>query len=264
MRVALPTGTVTFVLGDVEGSSRLWEQHDHRMASALTALDALVDECVSGREGGRPLEQGEGDSFVAAFATATDAVGFALDLQRAIEQRDFDGVPLTVRVGVHTGEALMSEGGTYRGEALNRCGRLRSLASGGQVLVSGTTSDLVSSHLSDGAWLEDLGVHRLRDLARAERVHQLRHETLRAEFPPLPSLGEHATNLPVQLTSFLGRGPEMVEVEALLDQSRLVTLTGSGGAGRRALRCKSRPRLPATVRGRRGWSTWHRWLIQQW
>jgi len=235
VRVALPTGTVTFVLGDVEGSSRLWEQHDRRMASALSELDALVDECLVGREGGRPLEQGEGDSFVAAFATATDAMGFALGLQLAIEQRSFDGVGLKVRLGVHTGEALIVEGGTYRGEALNRCGRLRSLASGGQVLVSGTTSDLVGSHLADGAWLEDLGLHRLRDLARAERIHQLRHEALPSEFLPLVSLAGLATNLPVQLTSFVGRGPEMAEVATLLDQARLVTLTGAGGAGKTRL-----------------------------
>jgi predicted ATPase/class 3 adenylate cyclase len=233
--VALPTGTVTFVLGDVAGSSRLWEQHGDRMASALAELEALVDECIAGREGGRPLEQGEGDSFVAAFATATDALGFALTLQQEIDRRGFDGVALRVRLGVHTGEALVAAGGTYRGEALNRCGRLRALASGGQVLVSGTTSDLVVGHLADGAWLEDLGVHRLRDLARAERVHELRHETLRAEFPPLVSLDGLATNLPVQLTSFVGRGREMDDLTALLDQARLVTLTGAGGAGKTRL-----------------------------
>jgi predicted ATPase/class 3 adenylate cyclase len=233
--VGLPTGTVTFVLGDVEGSSRSWEQHGDRMASALEELEALVDECMVDREGGRPLEQGEGDSFVAAFATATDALGFALALQQAIDQRNFDGVALKVRLGVHTGEALVGEGGTYRGVALNRCGRLRSLASGGQVLVSGTTSDLVGGHLADGAWLEDLGGHRLRDLARAERVHQLCHEALRAEFPPLVSLDRLATNLPAQLTSFLGRDQEMAEVGALLEQARLVTLTGAGGAGKTRL-----------------------------
>src|SRR5260370_14690997 len=144
------------------------------MASALADLDDVVDKCMVGREGGRPLEQGEGDSFVAAFSTTRDALGFALALQQGIDRRGLDRASLRVRLGVHTGEALVGEAGTYRGEALNRCGRLRALASGGQVLVSGTTSDLVGGHLPEGAWLEDLGVHRLRDLARAERVHQLR------------------------------------------------------------------------------------------
>lgn len=234
-RVGLPIGTVTFVLGDVEGSSRLWEQHGERMRSALAELDGLIDECLLGLDGARPLEQGEGDSFVAAFATATEAVDFALALQLAIESRSLDGVALRVRMGVHTGEALVATGGIYRCAALNRCGRLRSLAAGGQVFVSGATADMVADHLPAHAWLDDLGVHGLRDLTRAERIHVLRHPSLKVETSQISALSKSSTNLPVQLTSFVGRAREMTEVPALLDRARLVTLTGAGGAGKTRL-----------------------------
>lgn len=234
--MTLPAGTVTFVLADVEGSSRLWEQHRGDMPVALERLEGLVDELLDAHSGARPVEQGEGDSFVAAFSRATHAVGFALALQRTVAAYPWPGgIGLAVRMGVHTGEALLDSDGLYRGETLNRCGRLRGLAEGGQVLVSAITSDLVLDHMPAGAWLQDLGVHRLRDLARPERVHQLCHAQLANEFPPLASLDRLPTNLPVQLTSFIGRDREMAEISGLLERARMVTLTGSGGAGKTRL-----------------------------
>lgn len=225
----LPVGTVTFLLADVEGSTKLWEDEPEAMDEALVRLDEAVSETI-GRHGGvRPLEQGEGDSFVAAFARASDALAAALELQRA------DLSPIRIRIGIHTGEAQIRDEGTYVGSTLNRCARLRNLGHGGQTLISGATHDLVVDSLPSDASLADLGVHRLRDLTRPERVFQLHHPDLGADFPPLRSLDAHPHNLPVQLDAFVGRENEMAEVRQLLTGTRLLTLHGSGGCGKTRL-----------------------------
>lgn len=173
----LPTGTVTLLLADVEGSTRLWETRPEEMIAALARLDRVVTEAMAAHHGVRPVEQGEGDSFVAAFARASDAVACALALQRA------PLAPIRLRIGVHTGEIQLRDEGNYIGPTINRTARLRDLAHGGQTVLSGATEPLVADHLPEGAWLTDLGVHRLRDLPRPERAVQLCHPDVRTEFP---------------------------------------------------------------------------------
>ncbi len=225
----LPVGTVTLLLADIEGSTRLWEHEPDAMTEAIARLDDVVGEAV-GRHGGvRPVEQGEGDSFVAAFARASDAVAAAVDLQLE------DLSPVHLRIGIHTGEVQLRDKGNYVGPAINRCARLRDLAHGGQTVLSGATHDLVLDQLAPGVWVEDLGTHRLRDLARPERVVQLCHERLSSDFPPLRSLDSFSHNLPVQLTTFIGRQAEVAELTGLLADHRMVTLTGAGGCGKTRL-----------------------------
>jgi predicted ATPase/class 3 adenylate cyclase/DNA-binding CsgD family transcriptional regulator len=227
--VELPAGTVTLLLADVEGSTRLWEADADVMAAAVDRLDGLVAEIVGRHRGVRPVEQGEGDSFVVAFTRASDAVSCALDLQRA------GTAPIRMRVGIHTGEAQLRGDGNYVGTAIARCARLRDLAHGAQTVLSATTANLMMDRLPAGAWLKDLGVHRLRDLGRPERVYQLCYPDLAVDHPPLRSPDVYEHNLPVQLTSFVGRRAELAEVAALIGEARLVTLTGSGGAGKTRL-----------------------------
>ena len=226
----LPTGTVTLLLADVEGSTRLWETQPEEMTAAIARLNQTVSEIIAAHAGVRPVEQGEGDSFVAAFARASDAVAAALAMQRA------PLAPIRLRIGVHTGEIQLRDEGNYAGPTINRTARLRDLGHGGQTLLSGTTDDLVVDRLPADAWLTDLGSHLLRDLPRPERVVQLCHPDLVNEFPPLRvAKAVISQRLPVQLTSFVGRNTELPQVSALLSENRLLTLTGAGGAGKTRL-----------------------------
>lgn len=226
----LPTGTVTLLLADVEGSTRLWENQSDEMTAAVARLDAAVSQIVAGHQGVRPVEQGEGDSFVAAFARASDAIACAAELQRA------PLAPIRLRIGLHTGEVQLRDEGNYIGPTINRTARIRDLAHGGQTVLSGTTGDLVADRLSAGIWLADLGTHELRDLPRPERVLQLCHPDLHNEFPPLRSAKSiGAQRLPTHLTSFVGRDRDLREVPPILQDHRLVTLTGAGGVGKTRL-----------------------------
>ena len=226
----LPTGTVTLLLADVEGSTRLWQTQPDEMTAAVARLDHTLTDLLAAHGGVRPVEQGEGDSFVAAFSRASDAVACALQLQGA------PLAPIRLRIGVHTGQVQLRDEGNYIGPTINRTARLRDLAHGGQTVLSGATEQLVADWLPDGAWLTDLGSHELRDLPRPERVTQLCHPDLCNEFPPL-RVPKHADThrLPVQLTSFVGRVAQTAEIRALLADNRLVTLTGAGGAGKTRL-----------------------------
>src|ERR1700694_5941950 len=200
----LPTGTVTLLLADVEGSTRLWETQPEVMTAAIARLNQVVCDVIAGHDGVRPVEQGEGDSFVAAFARGSDAVAAAVELQRA------PLAPIRLRIGVHTGEVQLRDEGNYIGPAINRTARLRDLAHGGQTVLSGATEPLVIDRLPNGAWWTDLGPRALRDLPRPERVVQLCHPDLVNEFPPLrTSKALAATNLPVQLSSFVGRDAQL-------------------------------------------------------
>src|SRR4029079_7466452 len=165
----LPPGTVTLLLADVEGSTRLWQTQPDDMTAAVARLDTALADLLAAHGGVRPVEQGEGDSFVAAFARASDAVACALDLQRA------PLAPIRLRVGVHTGQVQLRDEGNYIGPTINRAARLRDLAHGGQTVLSGATEQLVADWLTGDAWLTDLGCHELRDLPRPERVSQLCH-----------------------------------------------------------------------------------------
>src|ERR1700751_1346534 len=159
----LPTGTVTLLLADVEGSTRLWETQPEQMTAAIARLNSVVSEIIAERDGMRPVEQGEGDSFVAAFARASDAVAAALELQRA------PLAPIRLRTGWHTGEVQLRDEGNYAGSTINRTARLRDLAHGGQTVLSATTSDLVVDRLPPDAWLADLGSLPLPGVAPSER-----------------------------------------------------------------------------------------------
>jgi predicted ATPase/class 3 adenylate cyclase/DNA-binding CsgD family transcriptional regulator len=245
--VLLPTGTVTLLLADVEGSTRLWESQPEEMADAVAQLDRTVLEVIVAHDGVRPVEQGEGDSFVVAFARASDAVACALQLQLA------PLAPIRLRIGVHTGEVQLRDEGNYVGPTVNRTARLRDLAHGAQTVLSGTTGDLVADRLPPNTWLIDLGSHRLRDLPRPERVMQLCHPHLNNDFPPLRTTNTVVTqNLPVQFTSFVGRETEMIEVRRILADNRLVTLTGAGGAGKTRLSVQ----IAAQVAGEFGDGVW--------
>ena len=230
MRELLPTGTVTLLLVDVEGSTRLWESQPAEMSTAFALLDHIIADSVAVHQGVRPVEQGEGDSFVVAFARASDAVDCALELQRARL------TPIRLRIGVHTGEVQLRDGGNYIGPTINKTARLRDLGHGGQTLLSGTTEELVLDSLPAGAWLTHLGTHSLRGVKRPARVVQLCHPDLRNAFPPLRTSNAGVSqNLPTQLTTFVGRGEEIKHVQQLMSEHRLVTLTGAGGAGKTRL-----------------------------
>jgi len=232
----LPAGTVTFLAGAVERPAGGWQ--------AGTRVDDVLDSAIAGHGGVRPGglgalgDSGLGDSerVVAAFPSAADAVAAALAAQRAVGLEPWpDGQAPALRIGLHTGEAHLRDHRDYTGSTLDRCTRLRDVAHGGQTLLSSATASVLAGVLPPGAELHDLGTHRLRDLSRPEHVYELRHPDLPGDLPPLRSLDVLANNLPIQLTSFVGRGEELAAVELLLDSERHVTLTGTGGAGKTRL-----------------------------
>ncbi len=229
----LPTGTVTFLFTDIEGSTRLLQQLGDRYADVLADCRRLVRMAVQER-GGQEVDT-EGDAVFAAFPSGREALVAAVTAQQNILRHSWpNGASLRVRMGLHTGEARVAEGG-YVGLDVHRAARIAAAAQGGQVLVSDVTHALVVRDLPEGLSLRDLGEHRLRDLAHPHRLFQVLAPDLPADFPPLRSLDAHLHNLPIQLTSFIGRGQEIAEVKRLLGDARLVTLTGSGGAGKTRL-----------------------------
>ena len=226
----LPTGTVTLLLADVEGSTGLWQTQPEEMTAAVARLDATLSTIVGAHHGIRPVEQGEGDSFVIAFTRASDAVACAFELQRA------PLAPIKLRIGLHTGEIQLRDESNYIGPTINRAGRVRDLAHGGQTVLSAATEELVLDHLPEGMWLTHLGSHKLRDIPRPERLVQLSHPDLRVDFPALRKSTAVVTQaLPTQLTSFVGRAAEISELVKILSENRLVTLTGAGGVGKTRL-----------------------------
>lgn len=233
---ALPSGVVTFLLSDVEGSSRLWEGDETDMGAAIARHYDLLDAAIALHGGVRPTEQGEGDSVVGAFARPSDAIAAALAVQQAFSAEAWPGGrELRVRIALHTGEAQLRGGDHYVGRTVIRCARLRGIAHGGQTLLSAAARDLVGDRLPNGVTLRDLGTHRLKDLGEPERVWQLCHPDLPGAFPRLRSADTLASNLPAQLTSFVGREEDLRAVLAALAESRLVTLIGAGGAGKTRL-----------------------------
>jgi predicted ATPase/class 3 adenylate cyclase len=228
-----PSGTVTFLFTDIEGSTRLWERHPAAMASALARHDALLRASVAGHGG--CVFKTVGDAFCAAFHTVSAGLAAATDAQRALRDEPWPAdVRIRVRMGLHTGAAELRDD-DYFGPPLNRVARLMSAGHGGQVLLSQAAQELLRDGLPAGVVLRDMGERRLKDLIRPEHVYQLVAPGLDDHFPPLNTLDARAHNLPVQSTSFVGREREIREVERALASGRLVTLTGTGGAGKSRL-----------------------------
>lgn len=229
----LPTGTVTFLFSDIEGSTERWESHPDTMADAVKRHDALMRDAIESHGG--YVFKTVGDAFCATFTRVSDATAAALAAQRALLKEDFSQVGgLRVRLALHTGEADERDG-DYFGTTVNRTARLLAVGSGGQMLLSSVTAKLAQAQMGSQASLSDLGTHRLKDLAQSEHIYQLCAPDLASDFPPLHSLEAHRHNLPVQLTSFRGREHDVEEVRSLLDTTALLTLVGAGGIGKTRL-----------------------------
>jgi len=224
----LPTGTVTLLLTDIEGSTRLWEADPDGMHKAVTRHDLLISDAVLKHNGKDLKHRGEGDSHFAVFAKASDAAACALAIQKAI------GSNLKLRIAIHTGEAQL-RGDDYYGPALNRCARMRAAAHGGQIILSETVKKLIENALPQGTTLKHLGLHRFKDLEEADRIYQLTSTSEAQQFPDLRSLSAAKHNLPIQLTSFVGREKQIESIRSLLKERRLITLIGAGGSGKTRL-----------------------------
>jgi predicted ATPase/class 3 adenylate cyclase len=229
----LPTGIVTFLFTDIEGSTELVRALGERYPAVLARHSELLRGAVGGQGG---TEFGtEGDALFAVFVSPSAAVRAAADAQRAlIAERWPDDHPVRVRIGIHTGEGHLG-GSDYVGIDVHRAARVASAGHGGQILISDATRALVEHVLPDGLSLQDLGTYRLKGLASPERIHQVTVEGLPAIFPPLHSLELRPNNLPADLTSFIGRDRQIREISDRLAGTRLLTLTGPGGTGKTRL-----------------------------
>ena len=247
----LPTGTVAFVFTDIEGSTHLAQElPDDEWAAVLARHREVIRTAVAAHDGVEVST--EGDGFFIAFPRTADAVSAAVEAQRALSAEAWpEDAAIRVRMGIHTGDGRLDGDGSYVGADVHRAARVAAAGHGGQVLLSETTSGLVADELPAGVGLRGLGEHRLKDL-RPERIFQLVIEGERTEFPPIRSLDRRPNNLPTQLTSFVGRDVELAEAGALLNSTRLLTLTGHGGTGKTRLSLQ----LAADVAERFADGTW--------
>ena len=231
----LPTGTVTFLFTDIEGSTRLLHDLGDDYAAVLADHRRLLRAAFT-EAGGREVDT-QGDAFFVVFPRARDAVAAAIAAQRALLHHDWpSGASVRVRMGLHTGEPL-SGGEGYVGIDVHRAARIGAAAWGGQVIVSQTTRELISADLPEGLHLRGLGEHRLKDLGAPQHLYQIAADDLPSDFPPPRSLDALPNNLPVQLTSLVGRDRELIEIDRLLENPscRLLTLIGPGGIGKTRL-----------------------------
>ncbi|HET9340617.1 MAG TPA: adenylate/guanylate cyclase domain-containing protein, partial [Casimicrobiaceae bacterium] len=232
-REANAPGAITLLFTDIEGSTRLWEEHGVQMSRALATHDALARGAVD-RHGGKVVKM-IGDGMHAIFADPADAIAATIDLLCALASPSTtEGLPLRLRCGLHCGVVELRDDDTF-GSPVNRAARIMSAAHGGQILVSQAVVDRVGGGLPVPLRLRDLGRVRLRDLSIPERVYQLLHPDLRQDFPALRSLEATPNNLPEQTTRFIGRTAELGELGRLLAKSRVLTLTGAGGSGKTRL-----------------------------
>jgi predicted ATPase/class 3 adenylate cyclase len=233
--VALREAPLTFLFTDVEGSTRLWEQHPREMQSALERHDVLLRSAIAEAQG--DVVKTMGDGLMAVFGEPAAAVSAAISAQQALLAEPWPtGCAIRVRMGIHSGEAE-ARGGDYFGPAVNRAARIMAVGHGGQILLSGATAGLLDGGLPATATLRDLGEHRLRDLGRAEHLFQVAGRDLPSEFPPLATLDRRPNNLPTQASAFVGRDSVLHDLRERLDDVdvRLVTLTGPGGTGKTRL-----------------------------
>jgi predicted ATPase/class 3 adenylate cyclase len=233
----LPTGTVTFLFTDIEGSTPLWETMPHEMQASLAQHHAILRQSTEANGG--YVFQIVGDAFQVAFRLSIQGLVAALTAQRALQSTNWGATgPLKVRMGLHTGPAELDRSGNAPYEVshtLNRAARVMSAGHGGQILLSQEAADLVMREMPEGVTLKDLGEHRLKGMQWLEHLFQICAPGLPQIFPPLATGIAHPHNLPTQLTSFVGREREIGEVAGLLEKQRLVTLTGSGGTGKTRL-----------------------------
>jgi predicted ATPase/class 3 adenylate cyclase len=230
----LPTGTVTFLYSDIEGSTPLWEHEPKQMGMAEERHHVILQESIAAYGG--HVYKIIGDAFQAAFEVSSQAVRAALAAQRALAAEAWPtSTPLRVRMGLHVGKAIAQGEDYITTHTLNRVARIMSAAHGGQVLLSEVVAELIRDDLPKGASLRDMGRYHLKGLTQLEYLYQVVVPDLPAHFPPLNTLDAAANNLPAQLTTFIGRETEVAELERLLSESRLTTLTGSGGSGKTRL-----------------------------
>ncbi|TMK86324.1 MAG: adenylate/guanylate cyclase domain-containing protein [Actinobacteria bacterium] len=229
----LPTGTVTFLFTDIEGSTRLLQELGDRYVHARDDHAAILRRAIAASDGVEVNTKG--DSFFVAFRSPIKALEAAVAAQKGLAAHDWSpGPPLRVRMGLHTGEGARG-GDDYVGIDVNRAARISEAAHGGQIILSDATRGLIERALPDEVTLRDLGDHRLKDIARPERLYDLVIEGVPADFPPPRTLDARPNNLPAQLTSFVGREDEIADVRRLLRLARLLTLTGTGGTGKSRL-----------------------------
>ena len=232
--MTLPSGTVTFLFTDIEGSTKLAQEHPDEMPALLARHHEILHQAIQAHNGF--VFQIIGDAFCASFHSASDALHAALDAQRLLQNEAWTPAPIKVRMGIHTGAAQLNDDEEYSGyTTLASTQRIMSAGHGGQILISGATRELVRDSLPEKTEFIDLGEKRLKDLMRPERLYQLNITGLPTIFPPLKTLDSFPNNLPTQLTSFIGRENEITELKQELDAYRLVTLTGSGGTGKTRL-----------------------------
>ncbi|HEU5315216.1 MAG TPA: adenylate/guanylate cyclase domain-containing protein, partial [Chloroflexota bacterium] len=235
----LPTGSVTYLLSDVEGSTRLWERFPDWMREAMETHDRIFERVTAARRGVLVRPRGEGDSRFCVFPDAADAVRAAVDIQRALHACAWpEESRVRVRMALHTGQDDVRDG-DYYGAHTNRCARLRNVGHGGQILLSGATAAAAGA-LPDGVRLRDMGMRRLKDVLESERIYQLVIQGLPNDFPPLLVVDARPNNLPVETSPFIGRHKDVEVAGGLLlrQTTRLLTLTGPGGIGKTRLSLK--------------------------